>query len=306
MRAYLDGEDLSDLESVAREDFRSDLEGMQEQLDRRLSERLLSQIHRRAGIGRKAFRGTFNIYRRIAAAAVAVIVLSTAWYLVAHRQVKQLAIHTVSERKKVALPDGSLVFLEKGSSISYPENFGKASRRITLSGEAFFDVKSDASHPFVISSALINTTVLGTSFNMEVRDGKAARVVVVSGMVQVNTSASQHPLVLTANKGVVLHPGSQQLQLLDGTDDARFFEQRRNGRFIYKGQPVAQVLNDLQRYYNVPVKVSAKTGQCGFYGDFSTNDDLNKVLTLIAVTLNARIEEESKGNGYTIVGGNCQ
>ncbi|HVI47858.1 MAG TPA: FecR domain-containing protein [Chitinophaga sp.] len=311
MRAYLEGDDLSDLETVAMEDYQADLQMMKEKLDKRLSARMLKNIHERLGLNNRKFAGTFTLYRRwVAAAAAVILVLGAAWYLTRQQQVKMVAVTAQSERKTVTLPDGSLVFLEKGSGITFPDNFGKTAREVDLRGEAFFEVKQNAVRPFTISSELIKTTVLGTSFNMDVHLGKAARVTVVSGMVQVNTTAvtqgSNQQLVLTANKGMVYHPGSSQMQLIDGTEDARFLTQRRNGKFVYKGTAVSQVLNDLQRYYDIPVKAPGAVGQCSFYGDFSINDELNKVLTLIAVTLNARIEKDTEGNGYTIVGGNCQ
>nr|WP_246485117.1 FecR domain-containing protein [Chitinophaga qingshengii] len=213
------------------------------------------------------------------------------------------------QHKTVTLPDGSLVYLEKSSSITYPENFGKKNRTLQLNGEAFFEVKQDSRHPFMISSDLINTTVLGTSFNMEVRKNGVAKVVVVSGSVQVNTRTGetnpQHQLVLSANKSAVYHAASKGLELIDATDDARYFLQKRNGKFIYKGQPVSMVLNDLQRFYNVPVSADKKIEHCSFFGDFNTTDDLQEALTLIAVTLNAKIKKDANGNGYVIVDGNC-
>ncbi|NSL90387.1 FecR family protein [Chitinophaga solisilvae] len=310
MLQYLEENDLSDLEAVAKEYYQAEAPDVKNLLDERLSVQLLKKIHQRAGITKKPFTGIFSLYRRkIAVAAAAVLIAGASWYLVAKQQVKQLVMNSGNERKTLTLPDGSLVFLEKGSSITYPENFGKSGRELSLNGEAFFEVSHKARHPFVISSALISTTVLGTSFNMEARSGHTARVTVVSGMVQVNArdgDAGKNQLVLKANKSAVYHPASKALVLYDATDDARFFSQKRNGKFIYKGSPLVQVLNDLQRFYNIPVKAAGSLSNCSFYGDFNTADDLQQALTLIAVTLNARINRDNNGNGYTIEGGNCQ
>lgn len=208
------------------------------------------------------------------------------------------------------LPDGSVVHLEKGSSITYPEIFGEKNREVNLKGEAFFEINHDAKHPFIISSSLINTTVLGTSFNMEVHEGNTARVVVVSGMVQVNTREGKphknDQMILTANKSAVYNPVSQDLQLLDATDDARFFAQRMRGEFIYKGEPLSKVATDLQRYYNVTVVTDQRSAQCRFYGSFNTADNLEKALALIAFSLDASIKKDNTNKGYIIVGGNCK
>ncbi|RBL88567.1 FecR family protein [Chitinophaga flava] len=308
MLQYLDENDLSDLEVVAREYYQAEGPEVKNLLDERLSALLLKKIHRRAGITQP---GIFTLYgRKIAAAAAIILVAGASWYLVIQQQVKQLVTNSGNARKTVTLPDGSVVYLEKSSSITYAENFGKKNRTLQLNGEAFFEVSQDSHHPFIISSALINTTVLGTSFNMEARNREVAKVVVVSGMVQVNTNEggtnSHKPLVLSANKSAVYHPASKGLQLADATDDARFFTQKQNGKFVYKGQALTMVLNDLQRFYNVPLRSEKKLEQCNFYGDFNTADDLQQALTLIAVTLNAKIRKDANGNGYMIVDGNCR
>ncbi|NLR59497.1 DUF4974 domain-containing protein [Chitinophaga polysaccharea] len=311
MGDYLETNDLSELEVAAAEYFKADLLTAKQILDKHLSERLLKNIHQRIGVNNSSFKGIFRLYKqKIAAAAVVLLLAGAAWYMLWQEQVKQKVFATTTERQTVKLPDGSVVHLEKASSISFPEEFNSKNREVVLKGEAFFEINHDAKHPFIISSSLINTTVLGTSFNMEVHEGNMARVVVVSGMVQVNTNHNQAnkngQLVLTANKGAVYNPVSQDLRLQDATEDARFFTQKMSGKFIYKGDPLSKVAIDLQRYYNVPVVTDQKSAQCRFYGSFNTTDDLDKALALIAFSLDAKVRKDSAGNGYIIVGGNCK
>ncbi|MBS0030268.1 FecR family protein [Chitinophaga sp. 22321] len=311
MADYLEANDLSELETAATEYFEADLLTAKQILDKRLSERMLKNIHQRIGINDSSFKGIFRLYKqKIAAAAVVLLLAGAAWYMLLQERVKQKVFATTTTRETVKLPDGSVVHLEKASSISYPENFDSKNREVVLKGEAFFEINHDAKHPFIISSSLINTTVLGTSFNMEVREGKMARVVVVSGMVQVNTRENQShkngQLVLTANKGAVYNPASQDLQLQDATEDVRFFTQKMSGKFIYKGDPLSKVATDLQRYYNVPVVTDQQSAQCRFYGSFNTTDDVDKALALIAFSLDTKVRKDSTGNGYIIVGGNCK
>jgi transmembrane sensor len=311
MVEYLAADDLSELQTVAEEYFEADIITVKHILDQRLSDRMLKNIHQRIGIRDSSFKGIFGLYKqKIAAAAVILLLAGATWYMLLQERVKQRVFATKSERQTLQLPDGSVVHLEKGSSITFPEYFGKKNREVTLKGEAFFEINHDAKHPFIISSSLINTTVLGTSFNMEVHEGNMARVVVVSGMVQVNTREGQPnknvPLVLTANKSAVYDPASQDLQLQDATEDARFFAQKMSGKFIYKGDPLAKVAADLQRYYNVPVVTDQRSAQCRFYGSFNTVDDLDKALSLIAFSLDARVKKDNTNNGYIIVGGNCK
>lgn len=311
MADYLEANDLSELEMAATEYFEADLLTVKQILDRRLSERMLKNIHQRIGTNDSSFKGIFRLYKRkVAAAAVVLLLAGAAWYMLWQNGAKQKIFATTTERQTVKLPDGSVVHLEKASSISFPEEFNGKNREVVLKGEAFFEINHDAKHPFIISSSLINTTVLGTSFNMEVHEKNMARVVVVSGMVQVNTYGNQArkngQLVLTANKSAVYNPVSQDLRLQDASEDARFFAQKMSGKFIYKGEPLSKVATDLQRYYNVPVVTDQKSAQCRFYGSFNTTDDLDKALALIAFILDTKVKKDSIGNGYIIVGGNCK
>ena len=85
------------------------------------------------------------------------------------------------------LPDGTRVWLNENTEIEYPKEFTGKERTITLKGEAFFEVKRDPSHPFVISSGPIKTTVLGTSFNIKAYDHHEPEVNVRTGKVKVQT-----------------------------------------------------------------------------------------------------------------------
>ena len=71
-----------------------------------------------------------------------------------------------SRTTQIQLPDGSVVRLNSSSSLTYDKNFGKNLREVNLTGEAFFDVTKDSSHPFLIHTKVIDIKVLGTSFNV--------------------------------------------------------------------------------------------------------------------------------------------
>src|SRR5690606_33142812 len=96
---------------------------------------------------------------------------------------------------QLTLPDGTLVSMNAGSSLSYPLWFGNKERRVTLSGEAYFDVSHDAERPFHVVSGDIDVQVLGTRFNMTAyRDEPGAAVTLETGRVEV--SRGDHSLTL--------------------------------------------------------------------------------------------------------------
>lgn len=309
---YLNDNDLTELREIAGDTYTADLFTQQPLLEREVSERILNSIHERiAGRQLTAVKPTRWLRPWRAAAAVVLILAAGLGYLtVMKKPVKQLVVVAEKQRKKLKLPDGSLVYLEPGSTLRYTGNYGKDERTVALTGEAFFEVQPDAVYPFIVASSLIHTTVLGTSFNMEAKNTGEARVVVLTGMVQVQANDDENKdgdeVILTANRKVVYNSATHTLQMSDAPDDARFYTQKQQGRFIYDGAELLMVVNDLQRYYNINVTVDDKLKHCAFYGDVNTVDDLEKALTLIAVSLNAKIARDSSGNGYTISGGNCQ
>lgn len=313
MLQYLDENDLSELEALAAEEFNTDLETVKHTLDRKVSEDLLERIHRDMDIPAPHLsqpkRNTARIYTRWAAAAAAILLAGIGFYTLTRQSVKPQVVATNNERKTVKLPDGSLVSLEPRSTLEYPESFSEDTREVSLKGEAYFEVAHNDKQPFVIHSSLINTTVLATTFNIEARDAGAARVVVVSGRVQVRAKGQaagrDQAMIITANKSAVYSKATDQLQMLDAEDDARFYAQKRSGKFMYKGVTLDKVVSDLERYYNTTIITHEKIRHCVFNGDFNTTDDIDKALTLIAISLNANIRKDSSINSYTITGGSC-
>ncbi|WP_202702285.1 FecR family protein [Flavobacterium sp. UGB4466] len=101
----------------------------------------------------------------------------------------------------ISLPDGTRVWLNENSQLEYPEHFSDNERNVSLKGEAFFEVKRDPSRPFVITSGVIKTTVLGTSFNIKAYNEKQPEVNVRTGKVKVEGETNT-VLLLRGDKAV--------------------------------------------------------------------------------------------------------
>ncbi|SHM84372.1 FecR family protein [Chitinophaga sp. CF418] len=309
---YLNENDLTDLQEVAAEAYNTELLSEDPVLEREHSERILEKIHQRISARREpepvVKMISFSRWK-VAAAAIIILTVGAGILGLLRKPVKQLSVTSGTQRKTVTLPDGSVAYLEPGTTLKYTGNYGRKERNVTLTGEALFNVQKDDKHPFIVASSLISTKVLGTSFNMEARNVTEARVVVLTGMVQVEAKGEENQedkeVILTANKGAVYNSNTHLLEMSDAADDARFYSQKQQGRFIYDGEEVIKVVNDLQRYYNIEIKVDGRIQHCAFYGDVNIVDDLEKALDLIAVSLNAKINKDRNGNGYIIAGGNC-
>jgi transmembrane sensor len=316
---YLNEDDLSELQEVAAEAYNADLFAAVPLLEKAHSERILESIHQRIreraaqplhGMETRVVKVSWFRRWQVAAAAIVVLVAGVCYFALQRKPLPPVVITAAGQRKTIALPDGSKVYLEPGSSLQYANDFGKEERSVNLQGEALFEVNRDDSHPFIVGSSLINTKVLGTSFNMEAKKAGEAKVVVLTGMVEVQAKeeGDHHRLqvIVTANHSAIYNKASHHLETTDAADDARFYLQRQQGRFVYDGTELSKVVNDLERYYNVTISVDRKLQHCAFYGDVNTMDDLDKALNLIAVSLNAKITRNNSISSYEINGGSCQ
>lgn len=146
-----------------------------------------------------------RLYNWIAAAcAVFVISIGSYQFLGLHKK-SDIEITSTTTFKNdirlISLPDGTRVWLNQNSQIEYPAHFSDNERKVTLKGEAFFEVKRDPSKPFVITSGAIKTTVLGTSFNIKVYNEKQPEVNVRTGKVKVEGETNS-VLLLRGDKAV--------------------------------------------------------------------------------------------------------
>jgi transmembrane sensor len=130
-------------------------------------------------------------YNWTAAACIVFIVSITGYYNLNQLHYSKTQTASVKTLDKdirlLCLPDGTRVWLNQNTEIEYPSEFSGKDRKITLKGEAFFEVKRDVAHPFIISSGSIKTTVLGTSFTIKAYNNDQSEVNVRTGKVKVES-----------------------------------------------------------------------------------------------------------------------
>lgn len=252
--------------------------GITEQdIDNVLGDRILLKIEE--GLERK--KKTY--YYRISASVAAVILLGTLLFTF-NSIFKTNHFITVAaqfgEQKKVRLPDSSLVYLNSGSSIVYPDHFGEDSREITLKGEAYFEVVHKEKNPFIISSAHLRTQVLGTRFIVTNYEKGIPSVTVVSGKVKVTDQHSSKSKIITKNQRVTYDDVSGALIRSNNIESSNYLAWKE-GRIFFDHAQIDQVLLTLQRKYNVVLKLDSKLYQCNtISGNFSGND-IEKILSSI-------------------------
>lgn len=195
------------------------------------------------------------------------------------------------EKSVITLTDGSKVYLNSGSSISFPKTFGKT-REITLEGEAFFEVVRNPEQPFMVSTGDVVTKVLGTSFNIEAFSKDDIRVSVATGRVQVSelTDASHESPART----IFLNP-SQQITFqnhhfnLDSIDIEKVTAWKSN-TLRFDDAPLSVVGVLLSRWYGVTISFdNADIVNCRITGQYK-DLQLEEVLRSIRYMYNIEYE----------------
>jgi hypothetical protein len=170
--------------------------------------------------------------------------------------------NTTDKISQVVLEDGTQIELKPQSSIEYPEIFSKSERRVTMIGEAFFDVTKDKARPFIIAAANVTIKVLGTSFNVSAYEGaKEISVAVRTGKVSVfaNTEGAEtlraikQAVILTPNQEVVYNTTDDQFLKKLVAKPQIIVEKPTLFETQYDGVPVVNILAALEQNYGIDI-----------------------------------------------------
>jgi len=158
-----------------------------------------------------------------------------------------------SEYKYLLLPDSTQVWLNASSSLEFPAHFKEGKREVTLSGEAYFDVKHVEKAPFIIHTGRLSTTVLGTAFNIKAYpDRKNIIVSVSTGKVRVSYD---NVAVATLVKGQLVKVGSQADPVVEKKIAPAAVAAWQQGNMSYEDEALEDIVADLERLYNVKIRI---------------------------------------------------
>ena len=226
-------------------------------------------------------------------AAIFIIVLSAgylSYYLFAVRSTSWVSVvNPAGKIQLLYLPDSTKVWLNASSELRYVKKFSKQ-RQVQLSGEAFFEVTHDKMHPFQITTDKMQTTVIGTSFNIQAYKTENLQTVsLVSGSVQIENNSG----VVAVLKPAMQFTLNQEKGISEITSiDTGMVAGWKKGQLEFKGDSFAFIASTLERWYNTRM-IFADTSlrNCRYYMSFDNTVSLEKVLSAI---------KELTGAGYSI------
>lgn len=156
--------------------------------------------------------------------------------------------------KKLFLPDGTLVWLNTGSSLTYPSEFVEDRRLVKLQGEAFFEVAKDASHPFVVETKTVMVKVLGTSFCITTsQDGESCKTTLQTGSVQLLRADGSKLVVLSPGQQAVCSKGSNKVEVRNVNVDE--YISWRFDLITMAEVGISSIIDRLEKTYGVCIKM---------------------------------------------------
>jgi len=198
---------------------------------------------------------------------------------------------------QITLPDGTKVWLNAETKLTYPSRFAGGVRAVELTGEAYFEVATlnvqGHKVPFMVKTAQQEIEVLGTQFNIKAYsdDGDETQTTLVEGAVQLHASG----------RTMLLHPGEQGVSNEHGLNKKKVEVSQyiawKNNEFVFEETELKDALKILSRWYNFDVSLESHLPATHLYGNISRDENLTEVLKILESSgLRFRIERSGDKN----------
>jgi transmembrane sensor len=247
---------------------------------------------------------TMRPRRRLWWAAAAAALLLVGFSLLWPRDAPLTAMRTTAyQKKEVLLSDGSKIWLNATSELKYPEKFSGTTREVFLKGEAYFDIKHDDHHAFIVHTGEVVTTVLGTAFDIkEDKINHIVQVTVTRGKVSVADGKKQLGII-TPNQQISFNVlNSKSVQTEVNADQALAWQKTE---LHFEDITFAEAALQLQQRFNVKINFSnGKIKDCRFTGTALKGEKLDKILKVICAFNHATYQTKPDGN-IIIDGAGC-
>ncbi len=192
------------------------------------------------------------------------------------------------QKSKIFLSDGSVVWLNANSSISYFEHFTDSNRIVALEGEAFFDVSKDSLNPFIVRANGITVEVLGTRFNVNSRNSeREVTVALVEGVVKVFSGSrndGNDANIIFPGEGIIISSQHDRIEnfTFDQSDLYNPYSSWKDGIMVFNGESYDEFVTKIQLWYGIEVKVEGSPpDDWDIRGNFP-NESLDNIMKAIS------------------------
>jgi ferric-dicitrate binding protein FerR (iron transport regulator) len=190
-------------------------------------------------------------------------------------------------RSTLKLADGTKVWLNSGSSLSYPVKFINQKRIVKLKGEAYFEVQSDVTRPFIVKTQSVNVMATGTKFNVQAFSGSSeTEVTLLTGKVLVNKkNKGSSPSVITTlkpNQHLVYDSVSGNEELRN--EDVYKYIAWKDGKLIFRNESLGEIVKKICQLYNVDIEMRGKKLEDFKFRATFQDESLEEILRLLKLS----------------------
>lgn len=253
--------------------------------------RIKEKLDRRIFLKSKSLDIYYKIARWAAFILLPLFIISTFYFYNENSKMEseEMVVSTGdNEKATIILPDETLVTLNSNSRLSYiPRLYNGKLRQLSFSGEGYFVVSKDKNRPFSIDSKGLRVEVLGTTFNLSVKEQDSdAELYLESGSVRFTSILKNQAIVLRPNEKITMNKFTGEMTVnYESVNEATAW--KRN-EMVFHNVPLHKVIREIESVYKVKIKVSCDSLDA-FTGTLVTND-LNGVLEVLGRTCNLQIE----------------
>ncbi len=190
----------------------------------------------------------------------------------------------LGSRSKVLLADGTEVSLNSGSELKYSSNFSAGNRVVQLTGEGFFEVKSDKEHPFLVKTSDFDVKVTGTRFNVcAYPENKNLSAALVEGKIELKMNGTNQSFEINPGDKFELDRKTRKYTLENAVIESEIAW--KDGEFIFRKIPFPDLVQRLERWYDVKLNYSgAELQNYTFTGRFKNQETIWQVLDALKLT----------------------
>lgn len=244
-----------------------------------------------------------NIWKIISVAATVATLIAMSWiYIHDFRTDRkmQAVIVPAGQRVQLVLEDGTRVWLNSKSKLTYPSSFGNNTREVTLEGEGFFEVTRNEAIPFIVKTHKYDVKVLGTTFNVYAYNTKNSsfETSLLHGSVDViSTESSDRHVLLQPHEKVTEENGILQKSTIDNLDRYRW----KDGLICLDDESFEDLMKKFSVYYDIQIKIENPTVRdyrCT--GKFRQSDGVEYALKVIQKDLKFSYTRDDESNTIVI------
>ena len=240
-------------------------------------------------------------------AAVFVLLLGIAALLVYYKPFSPayLTVNNPSGKiRLIRLPDGSTVSLNANSTLQYAKDFER-NRSLELKGEGYFNVTHDPSHPFMVKAGDLQTTVLGTSFNIKAYPSLVNTTIsLVTGRVRVTHESKELGLLLPSKQ--LTYDRLKQTAIVAIIDTSKVTSWTK-GKLQFEGEKFSEIAAALENWYGVKIVLSNPgIASCRYYMTFDNTIALDELLATMSAITEMQYSVNKNTNTITFSGTECR